>query len=204
MKKIIIAILVLVAVPVIAYIGFYTYAVYFYETDPVTRAYIDEQDPVKKLELLEGILDEDAYSRWAWLDNAAELAYKNEDYEKAKRYSMESLSLSAQHANDWNYGNSIHNANTVLGRISLRAGDTEAAKDYLLQAAASEGSPQLNTFGPNVTLANELLQAGEADAVLTYLNAIATFWEMDDGKVADWIESINNGERPTLSNCRCE
>ncbi len=203
MKKIALSILIVIAIPILAYVGLYVYAVYFYEADPVTQAYLDEKDPSKKMELLENILNEDEYSRWAWLDNAAELAYEIEDYEKAKAYSKESLSLASNHKNDWNYGNSIHNSNMVLGRLSLKDGDTEKAKEYLLESAKSKGSPQLDTFGPDLKLANELLITGERDAVLSYLHSISQFWEMDDGCVSQWITLIENNETPKLCNCGC-
>ena len=133
MKKIVLSTLIVVAIPVLAYVGLYVHAVYFYEADPATQAYLDEKDPKKKMELLEIILNEDEYSRWAWLDDAAELAYKIEDYEKAEAYSLESLLLSKNHKNDWDYGNSIHNSNMVLGRLSLKDGNAIKAREYLLK-----------------------------------------------------------------------
>ncbi len=204
MKKIALSILIFISIPILVYVAIYIHAVYFYEADPATQAYFDEEDPKKKMELLESILNEDEYSRWAWLDDAAELAYKIEDYEKAKTYSLESLSLSSNHLDDWNYGNSIHNSNMVLGRLSLKDGDTKKAKEYLLESAKSKGSPQLDTFGPSLKLANELLIAGERQAVLSYLNSISTFWEMDDGCVKRWIKKIEHNETPELCNCSCK
>ena len=43
---------------------------------------------------------------------------------------------------------------------SRSAGDSLAAGKYLVEAAHTPGSPQLNSFGPNVTLAKELLEMG--------------------------------------------
>lgn len=203
MKKIVLSALILVSAIIAAYTAFYVYAVYFYEVDEETRAYIDEKDPHKKMSLLEAIMGEDDYSRWAWLDDAAELAYEIEDYEKAKNYALESLSLSSNHMTDWNYGNAIHNSNMVLGRISLTNGDISKAKEYLLESAESSGSPQLDTFGPSLELANELLQANEKDTVLSYLNSILNFWEMDNGCVRHFINQIENNEKPKLCNCSC-
>lgn len=203
MKKIALSILIVIAIPILAYVGLYVYALYFYEADPATQTYLDESDPKKKMELLESILNEDAYSRWAWLDDAAELAYEVEDYEKAKAYSIESLLLSSNQQNDWNYGNSIHNSNMVLGRLSLKDGDTGKAKEYLIQSAKSKGSPQLDTFGPSLKLANELLIAGERDVVLSYMHSISRFWEMDDGRVSQWITQIENNETPKLCRYGC-
>lgn len=203
MKKVIISILAIIAIPILVYIGFVFHAVYFHESDPLTQAYLDEKDPIKKMELLENILNENEYSRWAWLDDAAELAYKIEDYKRAKAYSIESLALSEKHLNDWNYGNSIHNSNMVLGRLSLKEGDVEKAKEFLLASSKSKGSPQLDTFGPSLKLANELLLASEREAVLRYLDSISQFWEMDNGCVKRWIKEINSNETPKLCNISC-
>jgi len=204
MKTILISILTLLAIPLFAYIGFIVYSTYFYKFDPLTEAYLSEKDPKKKMLLLEKKLNKSEYERWAWLDDAAELAYKIEDYKKAETYSLESLSASKNYDTDWNYGNSIHNANMVLGRLSLRDGNIKRAKEYLLKSAQSKGSPQLDTFGPSLILANDLLKFGEKEVVLVYLTSIVTFWKMDDGCISRWIKEIENNKTPKLSNCSCK
>ncbi len=77
---------------------------------------------------------------------------------------------------DWNYGNVIHNANAQLGRAALRDGDKAAAAEFLLKAGATPGSPQLNSFGPDFTLARELLEAGDSKTVLAYFDLVQKFW----------------------------
>ena len=67
--------------------------------------------------------------------------------------------LSAQKIkSDWNYGNALHKGNIVLGRIALERGDIAGAKEHLLAAGQTPGSPQVGSFGPNTTLAKELLE----------------------------------------------
>lgn len=61
----------------------------------------------------------------------------------------------------WNSGNRIHHGNLILGRIALTQGDVAEAKTRLLAAGKTPGSPQLNSFGPNMMLAKELLELGE-------------------------------------------
>lgn len=204
MKKFISAILIFFGAITVGYVGVYVYAVYFYKPDALTQAYLDEKDPHQKLVLLEKKLNSDSYERWAWLDDAAELAYKVEDYEKAHNYASESISLSNRYESDWNYGNSIHNSNMVLGRLALKEGSVEHAKEYLKRAGDSRGSPQLDTFGPDMQLADDLLNQGEKDAVLSYLSSINKFWEMDDGCVDRWIKQIKSGEKPKLCKCSCK
>jgi len=76
----------------------------------------------------------------------------------------------------WNYGNVIHNANTILGRIALQKNDLKKAKEHLLKSADTTGSPQLNSFGPSFILARELLERKEKSVVLKYLNLVGKFW----------------------------
>jgi hypothetical protein len=54
----------------------------------------------------------------------------------------------------------------VLGRIAVREGYIEAAKNYSIADGKNRGSPVMNSFGPNLTLAKDLLEKGERDTVL--------------------------------------
>ena len=199
MKKILISLLIVIAIPVLVY----AYLMYFYEADPLTQSYLDEADPVKKLQVLEEIMDRSESEKWSWSDSAAEIAFNTGDYEKAEEYALSSLAMSTEYEEDWNYGNAIHNSNVVLGRISFIKGDVEGAKGYLTEASKSEGSPQLDTFGPDLELANELLKMGERKPVVQYLTSISRFWEMDNGCVKRWLSEIESGDTPKLCNCSC-
>ena len=140
----------------------------------------------------------DQLKRFYSLKQLIEAAYKANDMVAATNLAKEYLELARTYRCNWNYGNAIHDANNFLGLISLRNGETEAAVDYLLKAGKSTGSPQLNTFGPDLALANELLKQGQVAAVKTYLTDIKTFWEMDSGQVANWLTRIENGDKPEL------
>lgn len=69
---------------------------------------------------------------------------------------------------------------------------------YLLKSGKSSGSPQLNSFGPDPSLADALLKAGHADPLKVYLGDIKKFWKMENGQVDEWLASIDKGERPPL------
>ena len=56
----------------------------------------------------------------------------------------------------------------------------------------------LSSFGPDLELANELLQAGERASVLAYLEACSRFWKSGQGQVTTWIAAIREGETPQL------
>lgn len=98
---------------------------------------------------------------------------------------------------NWDYGNAIHYGHLILGHVALRRGDVEQAKEQLLRAGRTPGSPQLNSFGPNMSLARDLLLKGEKEVVLTYIDLVADFWELDD-ELEDWVNQIRNGEPPNF------
>jgi hypothetical protein len=137
-------------------------------------------------------------NRFYNLDKQITTAYKANDFGKVKELAKENLGLAVVYRCNWNYGNAIHDTNRVLGLVSLNRGDIDAAADYLVKAGKSTGSPTLNTFGPELDLANELLQRGKVDAVTSYLKDIKSFWEMNNGRVDTWLAEIEKGGKPQL------
>jgi len=97
---------------------------------------------------------------------------------------------------DWNYGNAVQDVNIVFGRLALSEGKMDVAKQFLLAAGQSPGSPQMNTFGPNMTLAKALLEKGEKDTVLEYFTLCSKFWKMDHGKLKEWSALVKQGAMP--------
>ena len=141
----------------------------------------------------------DGLKRFYSLEEQIESAYRADDFVAARKLAHEYLGLADNYGCDWNYGNAVHDANRYLGLIALRTGNREGAVAYLLKAGQSTGSPQLNTFGPELDLADALLKTGEIDAVRAYLKDIRRFWEMDNGQVAVWLAEIERGEKPHLN-----
>ena len=113
----------------------------------------------------------------------AQAALEANETALAKRHATETLQKNIDDRND-DYGNVIHNANQILGRCALREGKLADAKAYLLKAGATPGSPQLNSFGPQFQLARELLEKGEKETVLQYLDLVSKFWASDDEESA--------------------
>ncbi len=126
-------------------------------------------------------------------------AYKGGEFDKAKELANENLNLAKAYRCNWNYGNAIHESYSILGQISLNQGDLDGAIDDLRKAGESPGSPQLDTFGPDLDLADELLQRGKSDAVRSYLLEIKRFWKMNDGKIDGWVAEIDKGDKPRLN-----
>ena len=139
----------------------------------------------------------DDYWRLWPLGEAAMASVDVGDYEKAKRYADELLRLShGLFPKERPDADGIHKGNLVLGRLALRAGNAEESKAYLLESARVEGSPALDSFGPNMTLARELLDRGEREAVLEYFDLCEKFWEHGRDKLATWRKQVEAGEVP--------
>jgi hypothetical protein len=115
---------------------------------------------------------------------------------KAKTYALALLEQADTMRDDWNYGNAIHVANLVLGQLALTSGDIAEAKRLLLEAGKTPGSPQLNSFGPNMLLAKGLLAKGEREAVVQYFDLCANFWKDRGGRLPVWKAAVQKGEEP--------
>jgi hypothetical protein len=140
-------------------------------------------DPRMQAELLE-------------MNGQVKLAFNDGDHENARRLANELLARSEDAKGTWYHGNLIYTANLVLGRIALAEEDVEKASGFLLRAGRTPGSPQLNSFGPNMTLARDLLEIGQKKAVLSYFDLVETFWEHGSAKLKQWREEIAAGKVP--------
>ncbi len=127
-----------------------------------------------------------------------ETAYRAGELATAREYAEKLITLAAQYKTDWNYGNAIYTANSILGLIALDAKDIPAAEKHLLAAGATPGSPQLDSFGPDLTLAQKLLTLGKRDTVLTFLDEISTFWKGRESQIKTWQKSIRDGQTPSF------
>jgi len=138
------------------------------------------------------------YERWLALGNVALWNVDAGALHLSRAYAEKLLDSSERFKNDWNYGNAVHKAHLAMGRVDLRQGNKVGAKEHLLAAGRTPGSPQLNTFGPNMLLAKDLLQSGEPDAVLEYLDLCQKFWKMDMGALDTWRRLIKEGKTPNF------
>lgn len=130
------------------------------------------------------------------LDDLATTAFDAGDTNKAAGYAQQALNAAATFGEkDWNTGNAIHHGNLILGRIAFQAGNIELAKHYLLEAGKTPGSPQLDSFGPNMALARDLLAKGEKDTVLQYFALCAKFWK-SQSELDAWTDAVKHGITP--------
>jgi hypothetical protein len=136
--------------------------------------------------------------RYYALGDLAEAALVAGETAKARAYATELLTMAESLPHDWNYGNAIDDGHRVLGRLALKDGDRAGARAHLLAAGATPGSPQLNASGPELTLAKDLLAAGEREAVVQYLASCERFWADRAPLLRQWAAAIRAGQTPEL------
>lgn len=141
---------------------------------------------------------ENDYWRLRPLGVAAMASVDVGDDAKAKRYADELLRLSVElFPKDKPDDDGIHKGNIVLGRLALREGNVAEANSYLLKSAMVEGSPVLGSFGPNMTLAKELLEKNQREVVLEYFDLCAKFWKLHrDDTLKNWKSQVEAGKTP--------
>jgi len=148
-------------------------------------------DAVKKLEA--ATTDS---QRMEALRTAAKEAFSLKMYPEAQKYAKELEALASNMKDHLSYGDAVQDYNIILGRIAVVQGDLDSAKGYLIGAGYSPGSPAMNTLGPNMSLAKDLLDKGERSIVLDYLDLCRNFWKIDHGLIDQWINKIKHGETP--------
>lgn len=145
----------------------------------------------------EGITERPNIKKISLLPRMAKAALAAGELDKAADYAHQML--------EWNapgqsyYGEFIYNGNFVLGMLAVREGNLDEAEQYLLQSGDTTGSPALNSFGPNMSLAKELLTYDRRDAVLAFLKKCLKFWTIETSPCSQWIQEIEEGKTPDFS-----
>ncbi|HSE77657.1 MAG TPA: hypothetical protein VLG66_06600 [Alphaproteobacteria bacterium] len=149
------------------------------------RQFATIQDPRERFRLLAG-------------ERLAALALDAASPNLADWIAREMLRLAEMHSHDALFGDAMHQAHIALGRIALSTGARDAAVRHLLDAGRAPGKSHLNSHGPSMRLARDLLLAGERAAVVEYLELCKPLW--DEGRreqVLDrWIATIRAGRMP--------
>jgi len=133
------------------------------------------------------------------LTRLARAAFDASEFEEARNCALEllekvsSADVATSSAID---GNAVHNANLILGRLALHVGEVEQAKRYLIASGKTSGSPNLCSFGPNMSLAKDLLEHGEQETVLRYFDLCRVFWELHGDLLDQWTQEVRAGKVP--------
>jgi tetratricopeptide (TPR) repeat protein len=136
------------------------------------------------------------------LGDLAELAFALHEYERAEDAAnrLLKLAMESQNKHYTDLGNGIHDGHSILGRLALRRNNLKEAKEHLAKASESPGSPSLNSFGPSMELAQDLLEIGETKCVIAYLLKCNRFWGgVHRWLTWYWILLIKLGRKPKLN-----
>lgn len=137
--------------------------------------------------------------RFLTLNQAAKMSLAVGRNEDARQFATDLLFLDKQRSRGdaiKHNADAIHQGNIVLGQLALDEGKVDEAKKHLLAAGQVDGSPVLNSFGPNMALALGLLKSGEQATVLEYLKSCRRFWSMDRNRLDEWTKDIQAGRLP--------
>jgi hypothetical protein len=165
------------------------------EQEAAFRQIVLDRAPADLAPLDDGLPDDKAF---VYLPRAAVAAFHLDRFIEAKAFAEKALRLAPTFRTDWNYGNAIHLGHTVLGLLALREGNVDVSIDELRKSGDTPGSPQLNTFGPTMQLAKELLRAGQTVPVLGYLRQCRSFWSMGSTWLDLWESKALAGQVPNF------
>jgi hypothetical protein len=84
----------------------------------------------------------------------------------------------------------------ALDRADKRRKDGRQPEIVFLASAESSGSPNLSSFGPNMSLARDLLEHGEREVVLAYFKRCGVFWRSGEDQLKEWTREIQNNVIP--------
>jgi tetratricopeptide (TPR) repeat protein len=127
-------------------------------------------------------------ARLALSGEMADAAFKIGDFPAAAQLAKIYLDSSDRPA--------VQRANTILGRVALRTGDIANAKQYLLDSAADGAARDIAFSGPTLVLAKEMIDHGERDVVVEYLEHCLVLWPRGESVLRIWIADIKNGKTP--------
>jgi len=130
------------------------------------------------------------------MNDLASIAFEAGDIEKARKYATD-VFAGLKLERSWNDDDLVHGANTVLGRVALKENDPVKAKEYLLASLEVKDLTRLSPFGPSMTLAREMLEHGERDAVIEYMERCGKSWKKEIMKA--WVDTIKAGGTPNFS-----
>lgn len=168
-----------------------------------SNAIYRHSSPEQFLAVFETHLHDDAVpmNRFVNLPYAAKAALEAGQFQKAEAYAIEVLKLADTRASKKStrlnprsavgIGTADFYGNFVLGRLALLRTDIRAA------AGKTTGDAALNSYGPNMSLAQELLKRGDLQSredVIMFLQECKVFWRTSPNSIDSWTTSIRQNK----------
>lgn len=129
----------------------------------------------------------------------AAVAYREGRIDELNSLMQDWLSTAIQH-HPAMYGEAVFMEHTYRGHLALDAFDLETAKLELLKSGKAPASAVLRSFGPNLSLGKRLLEAGETEVVLKFLEYCKDFWllPLRMMHLPRWKREIEAGKIPNF------
>jgi serine/threonine protein kinase len=156
--------------------------------------------PQEKFAKLKQQLPSHGNGRFYALTDVAKAALAAGKLDEAEYYGKQLLAIAPKYRNDWNYGNAIFFGNMIIGQVALRRGNISLAKSSLLASGRTPGSIALNSTGPNMSLAKDLLIIGERDVVVEFFALCRNFWKSRPIALDQWTAAVKYGVMPDFGN----
>ena len=164
------------------------------DTDWIRRPSRPRRRPDSALRALEQA--ETPRERFRRLGPAALVLLDRGEVERARAHAEELAELAPYYVDDGSYAGAVGDMHVVLGRLAVRDGDLEAGTEHLRLFGEVEATPVRRSFGPDMSLARDLLHAGEIDAVVRFFEVCRAFWDMEDGRLDEWTRIARAGGVP--------
>lgn len=129
------------------------------------------------------------------VDYAASICFYAQNYVAARVFTLK-LKTDQDGFPASNRGKALHKFHTHQGRLLLHDGDIKGAKQQLLLSLDVKPDATMRSFGPNMSLARDLLAEGEQEVVISYLDGCSKFW--NDASIEQWKAEIDRGEIPNF------
>ena len=124
--------------------------------------------------------DQDGDDEWPDPDNGYRLLRDGDHDGALAMADVLLLAVASRPSDVWNYDYLLHHAHVLRGKVFLARGAPSASAVELLAASDISGSPQPDSFDPDLSLAWSLLNSDQDQAVLSYLRGVAQFWSPRD------------------------
>ncbi len=132
------------------------------------------------------------------LSQAAESALRCARHDLARELALELLDAARARELGRLRGSAHYHGHRILGLVALGEENLAQAERELLESVRDGGSQPFDSFGPELDLANALLQRGRTGSVVEFLELCTRFWR--PRPLRKWIAEIRSGERPELDN----
>ena len=119
------------------------------------------------------------------------------EFEKARRYALEAIEFAGK-GGTYKAENTFY-GNQVLGLLALREKDSHLAAQLLLASLDAGGWQYLDKLGPNMKLSRRLVENGQSDAVVEFIERCKKLWPAGSRTLTDWQAVIRSGGIPDLT-----